>query len=176
MTFRYLKKCRSCGSSNFLNYLDLGNQPLSNSFLKKNELIKERKFPLKIILCKKCKLSQLSVVVSSKKIFNDYDYLSSSSKSLSDHYKILVKYITKKYKIKKNDNVLDIGCNDGILLKNYNSNLNIIGVEPSNVYKFIKDKSLENLLKKKWKSVLLNYLKRKISPKFLTNKDLEIRK
>ena len=160
MTFRYLKKCRGCGSNNFLNYLDLGNQPLSNSFLKKNELIKERKFPLKIILCKKCKLSQLSIVVSSKKIFNDYDYLSSSSKSLSDHYKTLVKYITKKYKIKKNDNVLDIGCNDGVLLKNYNSNVNIIGVEPSNVYKFIKDKRIK---------IYNNFFNKNLAKKILEN-------
>ena len=143
MTFRVLKKCRSCSSRKLFKYLDLGKQPLANSFLKKNQLKKEKKYPLEVLLCEKCKLSQLSIVVSSKKIFNDYDYLSSSSKALKEHYKKLVKNISNKFKIKKNENVLDIGCNDGILLTNYDNGINTIGVEPSNVYKFIKDKKIK---------------------------------
>lgn len=143
MTFRVLKKCRSCGSKKLFQYLDLGKQPLANSFLKKNQLKKEKKYPLEVLLCEKCKLSQLSIVVSSKKIFNDYDYLSSSSKALKEHYKKLVKSIMTRFKVKKNENVLDIGCNDGILLTNYDDGINIIGVEPSNVYKFIGDKRIK---------------------------------
>ena len=95
MSYKYLKKCRGCGSNYFLKYLNLGYQPLANSFLKKKELTNEKKYPLELILCQKCKLSQLSIVVSSKKIFNDYDYLSSSSMALREHYKKLVNYILK---------------------------------------------------------------------------------
>ena len=142
MTYKSLKKCRGCGSKKLYKYLNLGSQPLANSFLKKNQIKKEKKYPLEVVLCEKCKLSQLSIVVSPKKIFHDYDYLSSSSKALQDHYKKLVRNISISFKINKHDNVLDIGCNDGVLLKNYNSKVNIIGVEPSNVYRFIKDRRI----------------------------------
>lgn len=164
MISKKIKKCRGCGSRKFFKYLDLGKQPLANSFLKKNAIKREKKYPLEVILCLKCKLSQLSITISSKKIFNDYDYLSSSSKALKEHYKKLVKYISNNFKIKKNDNVLDIGCNDGVLLTHYDNKVNIIGIEPSNVVKFISDKrirvfnnffntKLANNIKKKYKDI-----------------------
>lgn len=164
MISKKIKKCRGCGSRKFFKYLDLGKQPLANSFLKKNAIKREKKYPLEVILCLKCKLSQLSITISSKKIFNDYDYLSSSSKALKEHYRKLVKYISNNFKIKKNDNVLDIGCNDGVLLTHYDNKVNIIGIEPSNVVKFISDKrirvfnnffntKLANNIKKKYKDI-----------------------
>lgn len=164
MILKKIKKCRGCGSRKFFKYLDLGKQPLANSFLKKNAIRREKKYPLEVILCLKCKLSQLSITISSKKIFNDYDYLSSSSKALKNHYRKLVKYISNNFQIKKNDSVLDIGCNDGVLLAHYDSKVNIIGIEPSNVVKFISDKriivfnnffntKLANNIKKKYKDI-----------------------
>ena len=165
MTFKSLKRCRGCGSKNLYKYINLGMQPLANSFLKKNQIKREKKYPLEVVLCEKCKLSQLSIVVSPKKIFNDYDYLSSSSKALQNHYKELVINISKTFKIKKNENVLDIGCNDGVLLKNYSSKVNIIGVEPSNVYKFIKDKRI-----KVYNNFFDNHLAKKIKRKYTVMK------
>ena len=67
MSYRSLKKCRGCGSKKLYKYLNLGSQPLANSFLKKNQIKKEKKYPLEVVLCEKCKLSQLSIVVSKKK-------------------------------------------------------------------------------------------------------------
>jgi SAM-dependent methyltransferase len=164
MISKKTKRCRGCGSRKFFKYLNLGKQPLANSFLKKIAIRSEKKYPLEVILCQKCKLSQLSITISSKKIFNDYDYLSSSSKALVEHYRKLVKYILNTFKIKKNDSVLDIGCNDGVLLTHYDSKVNIIGIEPSNVVKFISDKrikvfnnffntKLANTIKKKYKDI-----------------------
>ena len=78
-------KCRICDNKFFYSYLNLGDQPPSNSFIfNKNQ--KEKKYPLRVILCKKCSLSQLDTVVSHKKIFDKYAYLSSSSKALVEHY------------------------------------------------------------------------------------------
>ena len=141
--FKKISKCRICKSKKIAEYLDLGNQPLANSFLTKKQIPKEKKYPLKLVLCKDCSLSQLSIAVNPKIIFNDYDYLSSSSKALKNHYSKLVSEIEKKYINSKDTTVLDIGCNDGILLKNYTKQIkNIVGIEPSNAFLRIKNKKI----------------------------------
>ena len=143
MDYLKIKKCRICNNPKLIKYLDLGNQPLANSFLKKSEIAHEKKFPLQLLLCKKCFLSQLSVVVKPELIFSDYDYLSSSSKALQNHYKKLCQFLIKKYYVKPKDVILDIGCNDGILLNQYPKRYqNLLGVEPSNACKFIKNKKI----------------------------------
>ena len=96
-----LKYCRICFSNKLTSYLDLGKQPFSNSFLNYKDLKNEKKFPLKVVLCKHCGLSQLSIIPNTKFIFSKYDYLSSSSKALSNHYKKLVKKLVKNYSPRK---------------------------------------------------------------------------
>ena len=139
-----LKRCRICFSKKLAGYLNLGNQPFSNSFLNYKDIKKEKKFPLKLVICKNCGLSQLSIIPNTKFIFSKYDYLSSSSKALTDHYKKLVNKLVRKYKILPKDSILDIGCNDGVLLNHYPKNFkNIIGIEPSDAVKKIKQKRIK---------------------------------
>ena len=164
-----LNRCRICYSKKLNGYFDLGKQPFSNSFINYKDLKNEKKFPLKVVLCKKCGLSQLSIIPNTKFIFSKYDYLSSSSKALSNHYKNLVDKLIKNYKVVPTDSVLDIGCNDGILLNHYPKNFkNIIGVEPSDASKHIKQKRI-NLIKSffNYKSSQ-NYLKKHAKPKIIT--------
>ena len=61
--------CRYCGSKDLHEFLDLGDQPPSNSFLKKDDFAKEKSFPLKLSFCKSCSLVQLQDVVSGNDIF-----------------------------------------------------------------------------------------------------------
>lgn len=155
-----IKTCRICGGKSFYKYLDLGDQPPSNSFVfKRNQ--KEKKYSLKVILCKKCYLSQLDTVVSHRKIFDKYLYLSSTSSALVKHYTELVNNICLRFKVKEYDNIFDIGCNDGITLNCYKKKYkNIYGIEPSTAgniakkrgFKIIKDFfnfSLSKKIKKK---------------------------
>jgi len=129
-------KCRICGNKKLYTYLNLGNQPPSNSFVKSNK-IKEKKFPLKVQICEKCGLSQLDTIVSAKNIFNEYLYLSSSSRALVEHYKKMTKDILKVVKPKKKSLLIDIGSNDGITLKNYSKKkFKILGIEPSSAAKY----------------------------------------
>ena len=166
---KILKSCRICFSDKLVNYLDLGKHPFSNSFLNFKDIKKERKFPLKLVLCKKCGLTQLSIIPDTQFIFNKYDYLSSSSKALSNHYKNLVFKLIKNYKFKFDDTALDIGCNDGILLNHYPKNFkNIIGIEPSDAAKNIKQKRIK-LLKKFFNlNTSKHYLKKYNKPKIIT--------
>ena len=164
-----LKYCRICFSKHLINYIDLGKQPFSNSFLNLKDIKNEKKFPLSVLLCKNCGLSQLSIIPNTKFIFSKYDYLSSSSKALSNHYEKLVLKLVKKYKVSSADAVLDIGCNDGILLRHYPKNFkNVIGIEPSDASKHIKDKRIK-LINKFFNYKTSNeFLKKNKKPKIIT--------
>jgi hypothetical protein len=63
MKLKELKTCRICLTKKLIKYLNLGSHPYSNSFLRKNQIFKETKYPLELQLCKKCGLSQLSVIL-----------------------------------------------------------------------------------------------------------------
>ncbi len=169
MINKILKHCRICSSTKLLNYLDLGKQPFSNSFLNYRDIKKEKKFPLVVVLCKNCGLSQLSIIPNTKFIFSKYDYLSSSSKALSDHYKELVEKLIKKYNVMPADTVLDIGCNDGVLLKHYPKKFSkVIGVEPSDASKHIKQKRIKLINKFFLYKTSNEYLHRYEKPKIIT--------
>ena len=68
MKLKELKNCRICFTEKLVKYLSLGSHPYSNSFLKKNQLSKENIYPLELQFCKKCGLSQLSVIPNTKNI------------------------------------------------------------------------------------------------------------
>jgi hypothetical protein len=126
--------CRYCGSKKLTKFLSLGDQPPSNSFISPDKVKSEKRYPLDVYLCRSCFLSQLIDVVPAEIIFDEYLYLSSSSKALKDHYANLAKILTERFGLKSGDVVVDIGCNDGILLEGYNlSGLVRLGVEPSKV-------------------------------------------
>ena len=104
-------KCRVCNSDNITEVVNLGKQPLANKYPKnKSEVIKEKKFVLKIMFCKKCRAGQIKKIINRNILFEDYYYLSSVNLKLKEHFEKLAKKI-KKYKF-----VVDIGSNDGILL------------------------------------------------------------
>ena len=169
MRNKILNQCRICFSNKLVDYLDLGKQPFSNSFLNYKNIKNEKKFPLMVVLCKNCGLSQLSIIPNTKFIFNKYDYLSSSSIALSNHYKELVKKLIRKYKILPNDTVLDIGCNDGVLLQHYPKNFNkVIGIEPSDASKHIKQKRIKLINKFFCYKISNEYLDMHEKPKIVT--------
>jgi len=133
-TYYERSDCRYCGSRKLVSYLDLGAQPPSNSFISRDQTARELKYPLNIFICQDCSLSQLRGVVSAKVIFDDYFYISSFSKALVQHYGRLTRSLVDKFSVSSLDGVLDIGCNDGIILDTYPGDFNRrVGVEPSKV-------------------------------------------
>ena len=117
MLLKYYKfECRSCGNEDLKRVLSLGYQPLANNLLKKRN-DKCEMFPLELNFCDKCFNCQLSVSVDPKKMFSNYLYTSSTSKSFRNHFENAAKKYIKDFKLKKNLYVIDIGSNDGIALK-----------------------------------------------------------
>ncbi len=142
-----------------MEFLDLGYQPLANSFIKKTNLKKkEKKYKLKICFDKTNYLVSIKNSFSSKTMFDHtYPYRSSMSKSVSKSFEDLSKKINKKFKPK---NILEIGSNDGTFLKFFEKN-KIVGIEPC--------KNVEKITKKKgfstypiyWNNKSSNFLKKK---------------
>ena len=136
-------KCKICSSTNIIQVIDLGKQPLANKYPKnKYEIIKEKKFYLKILFCKKCKASQIKKIVNRKILFEDYYYLSSVNKKLKEHFENL------SLKLKKYNFVVDIGSNDGILLNPLRKlKINSIGIDPSkNVGQIANNRGLKTFI------------------------------
>ena len=76
----YKFDCRSCGNLNLKRVVSLGYQPLANNLLNKKDSNCEL-FPLEVNMCENCFNCQLSIIVNPKKMFTNYLYLSSTSKS-----------------------------------------------------------------------------------------------
>lgn len=135
-----IEKCRCC-DSRVECLLDLGNQPLANSYHKNDKILK--KYPLQLNICFNCFHTQLSVVVNPDIMFKNYLYVSGTSQTLKTYFDFFAKFTVERFKYlnnKKPKNVLDIACNDGTQL-NYFKNLGIItyGIDPAeNLYHISK--------------------------------------
>ena len=111
-----LNECLACGSSNLNLALDLGEQPLANSFATTPGI--DTSYPLAVNRCNNCCHLQLTHVVDPAIIYKDYAYVSGTSQTYLDYMYWFAKW-TREYTNKWHGNVLDIGCNDGSQLDVY---------------------------------------------------------
>ena len=118
-----VKRCRICRSTRLFKFLNLGEMPIPNGFIKKEDLRKkEEKFKLACFSCQNCGLVQLSKVVDPTYMFKNYVYISSMAKVMMNNFSNLSYQIHKELKLNPASLVVDIGSNDGSLLtffKNY---------------------------------------------------------
>lgn len=103
--------CKCCKKSDSQNILDLGLQPYANKYPSKDLLDNEFKENLLISICLNCFTCNTNKIASRKEMFEEYFYLSSVNPELVNHFEELSKIIPI------NSKLLDIGSNDGILLK-----------------------------------------------------------
>jgi methylation protein EvaC len=107
-------------------FLDLGKQPIANGFLFKEEIKDEYFFDLKVGFDEESKLVTQMKYVDPPLMFNEnYAYRGSMSQTMRTHFKGLSEQLQTKPDIK----ILEIGSNDGVFLKNWNTN-QAIAVEP----------------------------------------------
>ena len=129
----YKFDCRCCGNKNLKRVISLGFQPLANN-LKNNKKDKDNLYPLEMNYCSECHNCQLSVTVDEKKMFTNYLYLSSTSKSFRDHFEKAAKKYVSEFKLSSNKSyIIDIGSNDGIGLKPFRDLKfkRLLGIEPA---------------------------------------------
>lgn len=144
--YKTIKECRACGSNELVSYLNLGNMPLVNKVLNQSEIYSEKKYPLEVLLCGDCNLSQLSTVVDPSILFRDYTYRSSISDSFKNHCEDLAVELNEDI-LNKGDLIVDIASNDGCLLKSFKNKGNkTLGVDPArNLVKIANDSGIETI-------------------------------
>jgi len=142
-------KCRFCGTPLRYSFIDLGMQPLCESYLSINQLNQMEPFyPLHAYVCEKCLLVQVEEYVSPKEIFSEYAYFSSYSDSWLEHSKKYVDMIIKKLNLSSESKAIEIGSNDGYLLQYFvEKGVPVLGVEPAgNVAEVAKKRGIPTLI------------------------------
>jgi SAM-dependent methyltransferase len=127
--------CRFCRAPLTRTFLDLGNQPLANSYLTRAELESgtERAFPLHARVCGECFLVQVDDPVAAEAIFDSgYAYFSSYSASWVAHAKRYVEAMRARLDLGPQSLVVEIASNDGYLLQHFvAAGVPVLGIEPS---------------------------------------------
>lgn len=123
--------CRSCESSDLDFALSLGNLYVSN-FAETPESSPWPRVPLEIILCRKCGLVQLRHTTPGDWLYTRYWYKSGVSATMRAALADITSKASRFAGLERGDSVLDIGCNDGTLLRSYAvEGIRRIGFEPA---------------------------------------------
>ena len=122
-------RCRICKGS-LIKVFSLGNQPIANNLL--DTPAKVETYPLDLYKCKNCTLIQLGYVIPRTKLYDNYLYIPSVSKTHLKHFENLSDELIKYCDLKESDLVLDIGSSDGSLLNCFKKKgMRVLGIEPA---------------------------------------------
>ena len=121
-------------------FMSFGKMPIANGFIKKEDFINEFFFEMEVGFSEELSLFQLNDHPKPESMFNaNYPFYTGSSEYMKKHFKEFSNYIKSEH-LNSNSKIIEIGSNDGTLLKNFIDNKeNILGVEPS---KNVADKAI----------------------------------
>ena len=124
--------CPICRNKKIVTTFKYKNTPLEDNFVtKKEKKFKQKIFPLVQMLCKKCGHVFLKHIVNQKENYLYYLYNTEVTLGLQKHFQNYAKSIIQKYKIKSKSFCVDIGSNDGSMLKSLKKNkMRVLGIEP----------------------------------------------
>ena len=128
------RACRACGCPDLHRFLDLGEMPLADRLLTSEwDCRAEPRFPLAATLCAECGLVQLTETVRPELLFADqYPHYSSVSRSVLDHAAANVAARLAERRLDRSSLVVEIGSNDGYLLRNYAAAaVTVLGIDPA---------------------------------------------
>ncbi len=125
--------CRFCGVPLSRVFVDLGAQPLANSYLEPEALGKAEPFyPLRVYVCEACFLVQLPEEEKPEAIFSDYAYFSSYSESWLRHARTYAEAMIERFGFGPSHRVVEIASNDGYLLRWFKEKgIPVLGIEPA---------------------------------------------
>ena len=131
-----ITRCQVCGSENLELVIDLGHQPLCDSLLTEAQLNEpEDTYPLRLWRCLECSLAQIDYAVDGSIVYHPaYPYRSGITKELVTHQRSVAADVIGEFGIPKDSLVVDIGSNDGTLLRGFKEKgMRVMGVEPTNI-------------------------------------------
>jgi SAM-dependent methyltransferase len=127
--------CRFCRHPLTEDFVDLGLQPLANSYLTAAQLAAgtEGVYPLHTRVCANCFLVQADDPVAADAIFDEgYAYFSSYSETWVEHAKRYAEAMTERFGLGPDSLVIEVASNDGYLLQHFKAaGVPVLGIEPT---------------------------------------------
>lgn len=143
-------KCRFCANPLQHSFVDLGMSPLCQTHITTEQLnCMEPFYPLHALVCDRCFLVQLEEFVAPSDIFSEYAYFSSFADSWVAHAKRYSDLMEERFKIGRQNKVMEIASNDGYLLQHFVAKgVPVLGIEPAaNIAKAAAEKGVPSVVK-----------------------------
>jgi C-methyltransferase-like protein/putative zinc binding protein/methyltransferase family protein len=140
--------CRGCGGAGLDRFLELGDQPLANRFLRTaDEAEDELFFPLDVYRCRDCSLVQLLDVISAEVLFRDYIYVTGTSETMARHNEGYARAVVQELGLGPDDLVVEAASNDGSLLLQFKEHgVRTLGVEPArNIAALARERGVDTI-------------------------------
>ena len=148
LTFKR-SSCRLCDGTFIEKVIDFeATVPVDNYRPRFHNNINLARFAMDLYLCKSCGHAQLLDVVDPNILYGDYIYTSTSSPGLENHFNDLVDNELNNLEIGNKDFIVDIGCNDGLLLSIIKGKFKCkaLGIDPSAAaLNFAKKRGIDSL-------------------------------
>ncbi|MQF95122.1 MAG: class I SAM-dependent methyltransferase [SAR202 cluster bacterium] len=125
--------CRLCGGPDLSLIMPLAPTPIGDDFVPPERSEEPQdSYPLDVYLCQQCSHVQLLDVVNPEIIYRKYNYVTVSSPGLPKHFQQYVDAVINNLEVSRDSFVVDLGSNDGTLLKCFQaSGMNVLGVDPA---------------------------------------------
>ena len=125
--------CRLCLSKNVKLVVALNPIPLSEGYTMDAQTAREApRFPVDVYMCSDCGHVQQLDVIDSDNLWDSYSYFSGEAKGMPEHFQQVSGRILEMVKPPANALVVDIGSNDGSLLKPFKqAGHRVIGIDPA---------------------------------------------
>lgn len=125
--------CRLCKSGNLKMVIPLEKIPLTEKYINKNKLDEPHElFPIDIYMCLDCSHVQLLDVINPDILWDDFTFRTGQAQVIIDHMKDVAQKTCSKYNIQTNSLIIDVGSNDGTLLRGFKDNgMKVLGIDPA---------------------------------------------
>jgi SAM-dependent methyltransferase len=147
ISFRPIKYCRGCHApaESFAEVLRMEPMPLAGQFCRTLEEARDAvRIPLTWEQCTGCQLVQVLEDVSDRVLFTRYNYASSTVPGLVRHFEQYARFLVDRYG-SESVRLAEIGCNDGVLLRQLPRQWRLLGIDPSDVAGAAPDRPYELL-------------------------------
>lgn len=128
-----VQHCRLCNSADLDLALSLPPSPIGDAFVSPEQRdVFQPAYPLDLRLCRDCGHVQLGHTLDPERLFREYLFETRSSLGLVEHFRRYRDHLLKRFPAQAGDLVIEIGSNDGSLLKFFqDSGLRVLGIDPA---------------------------------------------
>jgi SAM-dependent methyltransferase len=138
-------RCRACEEA-IESFLALGELPLANALAPLDRPgAEQERFPLTMARCPRCALVQLAESINPHRLFDTYNYLSSTSPAFVAHARRLTERLVRERSLGASSRIVEIASNDGYLLQHYRARgVPVLGIEPAaNIAQIAREAGIE---------------------------------